>query len=106
MFFDNSLFSLENYFQNTGLLYKIRFSSHYLDGKYFFVSLNPDTELTFEKIDLNEFLINGESKKQTDLKKIAEIISLVLSKQKLKHRLELYNSEGNEFDYYNFDWIK
>jgi hypothetical protein len=106
LFFDNSLDNLGNLFHESKLQHEIRHSSHFQDGTYLNLRLNPDTELTFEKVDANEFLIRGEANCQDDLLKLADIISFIFSNQKLKHRLELYNTDDKEFHYYNYDWSK
>lgn len=106
LFFDNSLDNLDNLFQDCKLQHEIRYSSHFHDGAYLRLQLNADNELTFEKVDTNEFLIRGEANNQDDLLKMADIISSIFSRQKLKHILELYNTEDKEFHYYNYDWKK
>ena len=106
LFFNNSFDALSNLFQESGLDHEIRHSSHFEDGTYLRLSLNPNAELTFEKIDTNEFLIQGEANNQEDLLKLAEITSSVFSLQKLRHRLELYNLDDKEFGYFNHYWTK
>lgn len=106
LFFDNSLDSLDSLFKDSKLHHEIRYSSHFNEGAYLRLQLNPHTELTFEKVDTNEFLIRGEANDEDDLLKLADIVSSVFSRLKLKHRLELYNTEDKEFHYYNYDWSK
>lgn len=104
--FENSLNTLDTIFQNTILKHEIRYSTHYQDESYLKISLNPDTELTFEKVDKNSYLLRGESNNQNDLNKLSETVSSILSKQKIKHRIELYDLNDKEFNYYNYDWTK
>lgn len=106
LFFNNSFDTLENLFQDCQLDHEIRHSSHFQDGTYLRLLLNPNTELTFEKIETDEFLICGEAINQDDLIKLAGITSSIFSRQKLKHRLELYNTDDKEFAYYNYDWTR
>ena len=106
LLFKNSLNILDNFFQDSALHHEIRHSSHFQDGVYLRLWFNTESELTFEKIETDEILIRGEAISQHDLIKLSDLTSSIFSKQKLKHRLELYSSNGDEIGYYNYNWTK
>ena len=84
---------------------KIGDSSHYTGHIYLSMVFNS-ANVYFEKITPNEFLIGGDSDKESDLKFLSQYVSNIFTQEKIKHRLELYDKKQNEFDYFHYNWPK
>jgi hypothetical protein len=85
---------------------QVRESSHYQGGRYLLVHNRADARLTFEKVTSGEFLIKGETDTVEALEQLADKISKALAREKLKHRMELYDAGGNMYQYLNYNWVK
>jgi hypothetical protein len=83
---------------------QLRESSHYQGGSYLLITDEAETELTFEKIESDEFLIKGEAPTKEGIIQLSQKVSQRLTSEKLKHRLELYDAAGNQFLYFNYNW--
>ncbi|MBS1635184.1 MAG: hypothetical protein JST26_04620 [Bacteroidetes bacterium] len=106
LLFNNSIVVLNDFFRGSSIHHEIRHSSHFQDGIYLRLSTDTGAGLTFEKTGADEFLIEGEANTQNDLEKLAALVSSTLTKQRLKHRLELYSTDDNEFSYFHYNWAK
>lgn len=80
-------------------------SSHYMGGRYLRITCGQ-TELTFEKIEDLEYLINGESPTLAEMNLVARLVSDALQQSGQKHRMEIYlSSESAHMSgYFHFSW--
>ena len=97
------LYSLKQTFENIGVTARVGVSSHYATGHYVAVE-NTKTNLTFEKIEEDEYLVHGDADTVDELLSLATSVSNSLSKLQLKHRFEIYFLENNLVTYLHHDW--
>ena len=97
------LHSLKQALDNTGITARIGESSHYETGHYVAVE-NTNGNLTFEKIEENEYLVGGDAGTINELLSLATPVSNALSKLHLKHRFEIYFPDNNLVTYLHYDW--
>jgi hypothetical protein len=83
---------------------QLRESSHYQGGRYLLITDEAEAELTFEKIESDEFLLKGEAPTEEGLAQLSEKVSQRLTLENSKHRMELYDAVGNQYQYFNYKW--
>ncbi len=83
-----------------------RESSLRQEGQYIKVrsANNEECTIQFERINSEEWLMDGDSNSVESLEALARLISQVLSRRAVKHRIEIYNGDETMRCYLNFDW--
>lgn len=97
------LHHLKQAFDNTGVAARIGESSHYVTGHYVAVE-NTRGNLTFERIENDEYLVGGDADTVDELLSLATSVSNALSKLQLRHRFEIYFPDNNLVVYLHYDW--
>ncbi len=80
-------------------------SSHYTNGCYLRITCGQ-AELTFDKIEKSEYLINGESALATEINELVKSISDAFQHLAYKHRFEIYLSSepSRMIGYFHYNW--
>ena len=80
-------------------------SSHYAGGRYLRIA-REEAALTFERIEMAEYLVSGEATCTRDLSELARAVSEALGQSGCKHRLEIYCSAepSRLIGYFHHDW--